>query len=277
MHCPVCGSDLYRTEGEAAVRCENIACPAQVHRRIDHFASRGAMDIDGLGEMLVHQLVDSHKVADLGDLFKLRQTDLEQLERMGVKSAQNLLNALQNSKKRPLDRIIFALGIRYVGAGAAVLLADRFGSIQNLINAKREELEAIDGIGPTIAESVAQFFGNPHNLQVLDKLRNAGVRMEEARSKKIGIFDGRTFVLTGALSRFTRDGAAQLIESEGGKVTGNVSRNTDFVLVGENPGSKYRKALDLDVEIIDEDTFVGMVEKAKGTQYSENSQLGIEM
>jgi DNA ligase (NAD+) len=254
-----------------------MACPAQVHRRIEHFASRGAMDIEGLGEMLIHQLVDRRKVSDLGDLFSLKQNDLESLDRMGEKSAINLLNGLQDSRKRSLDRVIFALGIRYVGSGAAVLLADRFGSIQKLMEARREDLEAIEGIGPTIAESVTQFFKNKHNLRVLEKLREAGVRMEESRMKKKGIFDGRTFVLTGSLTRFTRDGASRLIESEGGKVTGSVSRSTDWVLVGENPGSKYRKALDLGVEIIDEDTFVSMLEKAKRRHFSENSQLGIEM
>ena len=274
--CPVCGGPLVRVEGEAAVRCENIACPAQVHRRIEHFAARGAMDIEGLGEALIQQLVENRLVSDYGDLYFLEKPDLVALERMGEKSAQNLLDAVEESKQRPLDRVVFALGIRYVGAGAATLLADYFGSIDALSKASVESLDAIEGIGPTIAESVTTFFRQDENLKVLKKLRKAGVRMEEERSKRRGgIFEEKTFVLTGTLSRFTRDGARLLIESEGGHVGSSVSRNTDYVLVGENPGSKYRKALDLGVTVIDEDTFVGMMERAKKRQYPEDSQLGM--
>jgi len=276
--CPVCGSPLVRVEGEAAVRCENVACPAQVHKRIEHFASRTAMDIEGLGEALVHQLIENKLVSDYGDIYFLKKEDLIGLERMGEKSAQNLLDAIEESKKRPLDRVIFALGIRYVGTGAAVLLADQFGSIDKLMKTPLPYLEAIEGIGPKIAESIVQFFQNKKNLEVLEKLRKAGVRMEEKREKREGgIFAGKTFVLTGALTRFTREGATELIESEGGKVSSSVSRNTDFVLVGEKPGSKYRKALDLDIKIIDEDTFVAMIEKAKKKRYPDDYQLGIEI
>lgn len=276
--CPVCGNPLTRMEGEAAIRCENIACPAQVHRRIEHFASRGAMDIEGLGVALVHQLVENRFISDYGDLFSLKKSDLVDLERMGEKSAQNLLDAIERSRTQSLDRVIFALGIRYVGSGAATLLADRFGSIDLLRETSLERLERVEGIGPTIAESVIQFFRQKKNLGVIEKLRSAGVRMEEERAiRKGGIFEGKLFVLTGALSRFTREGATSLIESEGGHVSSSVSRNTDYVLVGENPGSKYRKALDLGVDIIDEDTFVGMVEKAKRKHYPEDSQMGIEI
>jgi DNA ligase (NAD+) len=276
--CPVCGGSLVRIEGEAAVRCENIACPAQVYRRIEHFASRGAMDIEGLGEALVHQLVENRLVLDYGDVYYLKKEDLIGLERMAEKSAQNLLDAVEESKKRPLDRVIFALGIRYVGSGVAALLADHFGSVERLGEATIDTLDAIEGIGLTIAESVVQFFRNKSNIGVLRKLKKAGVRMEEIRSKFTGgLFKGKTFVLTGALSRLTREGAATLIESEGGKVSSSVSQNTDFVLVGENPGSKYRKALDLGIEIMDEDTFVGLMEKAKKRHYPESSQLGMEM
>lgn len=275
--CPVCGSTLVRTEGEAAVRCENIACPAQVHRRIEHFASRSAMDIEGLGEALVEQLVEKRLVLDYGDLYFLKKSDLIALERMGQKSAENLLRAIEESKKRPLDRIIFALGIRYIGSGAATVLADAFGSMDRLRQASAESLENVEGMGPIMAESVVQFFRQKENTEVLDKLKRAGVRMEEQRTKAHGVFTGKTLVLTGALSRFTREGVTELIESEGGKVSSSVSSNTDFVLVGENPGSKYRKALDLGVQIIDEDTFVRMMEKAKKKHYSEDSQMGIEM
>ncbi|MBN2029090.1 NAD-dependent DNA ligase LigA [bacterium] len=277
-HCPVCQSPLVRFEGEAAVRCENIACPAQVHRKIEHFASRGAMDIEGLGEALIHQLINNKIVSDYGDLYSLKKSDLIGLERMGIKSTQNLLDAIEKSKTRPLDRIIFALGIRYVGSNAAVLLADTFGSIDILRKTSVEQLDAIEGIGQTIAESVNQFFHQQSNLKVIEKLKKAGVRMEEERPKKKGgIFREKVFVLTGALSRFTREGVISLIESEGGKVTTSVSPKTDYVLVGENPGLKYRKALDLKIHIIDEDTFVAMMEKAKKKQYPENSQLGMHI
>ena len=276
--CPVCKSSLVRIEGEAALRCENIACPAQVHRRIEHFASRGAMDIEGLGEALVQQLVECRLLSDFGGIFYLKKDDLVDLERMGEKSADNLLDAVAKSKRQPLDRVIFALGIRFVGAGGATLLADTFGSIDKLKEASLEILDSIEGVGPTIAESVVQFFKQKHNIMVVEKLRKAGVRMAEERgSRTEGVFQNKVFVLTGALSRFTRDGAAELIESEGGKVSSSVSRNTDYVLVGENPGSKYRKALDLDVEIVDEDTFVGIMEKAKKRRYPGDSQLKIEI
>jgi len=276
--CPVCHNHLIRVEGEAAVRCENIACPAQVHRRIEHFASRGAMDIDGLGEALVLQLVEQHLVTDYGDLYFLKKTDLIDLERMGEKSAQNLLDAIDASKQRSLDRIIFALGIRFVGANVATILADHFGSLDSLMKAEFETLDSVEGIGATIADSIIQFFKQKNNLKVIEKLKRAGVRMQEERVKREGgIFSDKTFVLTGALSRFTRQGATELIESEGGKVVASVSAKTDYVLVGDNPGSKYRKALDLHVEIIDQDTFVSMLEKAKKKRFPESDQLGMEI
>ncbi len=277
--CPVCGSKLIRAEGEAAVRCDNIQCPAQVHRRIEHFAARGAMDIDGLGEKVILQLVDNKLVKDYGDLYSLKQEDVENLERMGRKSAENLLRAIASSKSRPLDRLIFALGIRFVGSGAAVILADHFGSINDLKMARLEELQTLEGIGPTIAESTVQFFSQDHNLAVLEKMKRAGVRMEQERRKyrKGGIFEGRVFVLTGSLSRFTREGAGELIESEGGKVVSTVSKNTDYVLVGENPGSKYGKALDLGIRIMDEDTFVEMIKKTRKLKLADGSQLGMEI
>lgn len=277
--CPVCGGPLVRERGEVAVRCENIACPAQVHRRIAHFASRTAMDIEGLGESWIQALIENKFVPDYGDLYYLQKKELLKLERMGEKSAQNLLEAIEASKTRPLDRVIFALGIRHVGANVATLLADHFGSIEKLKNATEEELSRIEGIGPIIAESIVQFFSQKHNLEVLEKLRRAGVRMEEERIKPPiqGIFAGKTFVLTGALTRFTREAATELIESEGGHVASSVSSNTDYVLVGENPGSKYRKALDLGIQIMDEDTFVNLLEKAKKRHFPNTPQMKIEL
>lgn len=277
--CPVCGGPVVRERGEVAVRCENIACPAQVHRRIAHFASRTAMDIEGLGESWIQALIENKFVPDYGDLYYLQKKELLKLERMGEKSAQNLLEAIEASKTRPLDRVIFALGIRHVGANVATLLADHFGSIEKLKNATEEELSRIEGIGPIIAESIVQFFSQKHNLEVLEKLRRAGVRMEEERIKPPiqGIFAGKTFVLTGALTRFTREAATELIESEGGHVASSVSSNTDYVLVGENPGSKYRKALDLGIQIMDEDTFVNLLEKAKKRHFPNTPQMKIEL
>jgi DNA ligase (NAD+) len=278
--CPVCGGTLVRCEDEAAVRCENVACPAQVHRRIEHFASRGAMDIEGLGEALVFQLVEKKLLADYGDVFHLKEKDLLDLERMGEKSVRNLLAAVEASKKRPLDRLIYALGIRYVGTNVAKLLADRSGSIDKLKEADFETLKSVDGIGSTIAESVAVFFREKKNGRVLEKLRAAGVQMEEVRApKKGGLFAGKTLVLTGALSRFTREAAVELIESEGGSVSESVGKNTSAILVGQNPGSKYRKALDLDVhvQVIDEETFVAMLEKAKKKKFSKDSQLSMDV
>jgi DNA ligase (NAD+) len=277
-NCPVCGGPLVRSEDEAAVRCENVACPAQVHRRIEHFASRGAMDIDGLGEALVLQLVDNKLLSDYGDIYFLKKENLLNLERMGEKSVQNLKNAIEASKKRALDRLIFALGIRYVGSNVAKILADRFGSIGRFGEASFDTLRSVEGIGPMIAESIVQFFQQKRNMAVLEKLRKAGVRMEEVRVPKTGgIFSGRTLVLTGTLSRFTREAAADLIESEGGSMSETVSKNTSFILVGQNPGSKYRKALDLGVKVIDEDTFVSMLEKAKKRHFSKDSQLTMDV
>jgi len=276
--CPVCGGTLVRSEDEAAVRCENVACPAQVHRRIEHFASRGAMDIEGLGEAMVLQLVENKLLSDYGDLYSLKKKSLLNLERMGEKSAQNLLNGINAGKQRPLDRLIFALGIRYVGTNVAKILADCFGSIGKLSEASLETLRTLEGIGPTIAESVAQFFQQKRNLAVLEKLRSAGVRMEEVRKPKAaGIFAGKTLVLTGALSRFTREAAAALIESEGGSVSESVGKNTDYILVGQNPGSKYRKALDSGVQVMDEDTFVNLLEKAQKRHFPLTTQLNMDM
>ncbi|HHS12981.1 MAG TPA: NAD-dependent DNA ligase LigA [bacterium] len=275
--CPVCGGPLVRSEEEAAVRCDNVSCPAQVQRRIEHFASRQAMDIEGLGGAMVKLLLENQLIEDFGDIYRLKKEDLIDLERMGEKSAGNLIRAIADSKQRPLDRLIFALGIRHVGSGAAVLLADRFESLFRLQKAESQELDAIDGIGPTMSRSIVQFFRQPQNQTVLEKLEKAGIRMEEKRKKRSGIFDKKTFVLTGALTRFTREGAAELIESEGGKISTTVSRNTDYVLAGEKPGSKYRKALDLNVEIMDEDTFIGLLEKSRKRPFPRSSQLGMEL
>lgn len=276
--CPVCKSKLIKIQGEVAVRCGNIACPAQVFGRIKHFASRDGMNIEGLGDAIIQQLIDEYIISDYGDLFRLKKSDIVDLERMGDKSAENLLQNIQESKNRSLDRLIFALGIRFVGKNVATILADTLESIDNVQNTSFKKLEKIEGIGPKIADSIIKFFDNDNNLKIITKLKKVGLKMREKRSVLTGgIFQNKIFVLTGSLTRFTRQGATELIESEGGKVTASVSQNTDLVLVGENPGSKYRKALDLDIKIIDEDSFIKILEKAKDINLPDDSQLKIEM
>ncbi len=276
--CPVCKSTLVQLQGEVAVRCENIACPAQVFGRIKHFASRGAMNIEGLGNAIIQQLIDNQLVFDYGDVYCLKKSALANLERMGQKSAENLLQSIEESKNKSLDKLIFALGIKYVGKNVAIILADKFCSVERIQNATFAELERIEGIGTKIADSIIKFFDNKNNQQVILKLRDAGIKLKEKRSASTGgIFQKKNFVLTGSLTRFTREAATQLIESEGGKVSATVSPNTNMVLVGENPGSKYSKALDLDIKIIDEDSFITMLEKAKKIHLPESSQLKIDM
>ncbi len=257
--CPVCGGELVRYEGEVAVRCENLSCPAQLKRRIEYFAHRNAMDIDGLGTVLVDQLVGGDLVRDMGDLYYLNREDILSLERMAEKSADNLLAAIERSKERPFFRVLFAIGIRHIGLHAARILAESFPSLEALKEAAFEELEKIEGIGPTIAESVTRFFKERRNQKVLDKLKRAGVRMEEkveaARAQRL---KGFTFVLTGALKAFSRDEAKELIVSLGGRVSSSVSRKTDYVVVGEEAGSKLRKAKELGIRILNEKEFTNL-------------------
>ncbi len=276
--CPVCKNNLVKIQGEVAVRCENIACAAQIFGGIKHFASRDGMDIEGLGDAIIQQLIDKQIISDYADLYQLKKADIVDLERMGNKSAENLLTGIKESKNRSLDRLIFALGIRFVGKNVATILADFFGSIEKIQNASFQELKNTEGIGPKIADSIIKFFENKNNKKIITKLKNLGIKMEEKRSViSGGIFRNKTFVLTGSLTRFTRQGATELIESEGGKVASSLSRKTDMVLVGENPGLKYSKALDLDIKIIDEDSFIKMIEKTKKINLPEDSQLKIEM
>jgi DNA ligase (NAD+) len=257
--CPVCGSRLARYPGEVAVRCENVACPAQVRARIEYFASRRGMDIDGLGTKLVKQMVDSALINDYGDLYSLQFEDLVSLERMAEKSARNLLQSIDESRRRPLANLIMALGIRHVGSRAAELLADAYHSIDQLARASEEELGQIPEIGPVIAESVVRFFRDENNRAVLDKLRRGGVQMEGEAEERARPLAGKTFVLTGTLGSLTRDEATERITALGGRVASSVSGKTDFVVVGENAGSKYRKARDMGVPILNEDEFLAML------------------
>ncbi|BAF60708.1 NAD-dependent DNA ligase [Pelotomaculum thermopropionicum SI] len=255
--CPSCGAGVVRAEGEAAVRCTNMACPARLQEGLIHFASRDAMDIAGLGPAVIAQLVSAGLVGDPADLYALRYEDLVPLERLGPKSARNLLEAIEASKGRSLARLIFALGIRHVGERAAKILANHYQSLSGLMSATQEELVNIPEIGPKIAASIVEFFSNEQNRKVIDKLVKAGVNTltEKVIREGGGPLNGKVFVLTGVLKDFSRQQAQELIESLGGRISSSVSRNTDFVVAGENPGSKYEKALTLGVKILDENEF----------------------
>ena len=263
--CPACGSALVRPEGEAAWFCENIACPAQVRARIEHFASRGAMDIEGLGESVVATLVDHDLIGSYADLYELedKRERLVEIEGLGEKSVTNLLRGIEESKSRPLDRVIHALGIRYVGQTVARLLANRFSSLDELRDADAETLVEIDGVGPRIAASIRRFFDDPITRDRVAKLRASGVRAEhdEDATTRLPWFDGRTFVLTGTLTGLTRDEARSAIERYGGKVTGSVSKKTDVVIAGEAAGSKLEKAQQLGITIVDEEEFLTQIPK----------------
>jgi DNA ligase (NAD+) len=253
--CPVCDSPVARIEGEAATRCINASCSAQVKERIKHFASKGAFDIDGLGDKLVDQLVDKGLLTSYADIFGLDEKSISELERMGVKSADNLKRAIEQSKSLSFARFLYALGIRHVGEHVAALLADHFHDLDALMDCAQEELEAIEGIGPIVAKSIANFFGQAKNRNSVAALLNSGVQIKIESAKKTGALDGKVFVLTGTLKRLTRSQAKDLIQSAGGKISGSVSRNTDYVVAGESPGSKLTKAKELGVEVIDEAAF----------------------
>jgi DNA ligase (NAD+) len=250
--CPVCASSVARLEGEAATRCINSICPAQVKERIKHFASKGAFDIDGLGDRLVDQLVENELVATFSDLFQLDTETLADLDRMGTKSAENLVRALEAGKKIRFARFLYALGIRHVGEHVAALLADRFNDLKQLMECSEEELTAIEGVGPVVAKSIFRFFNQENNVATVQGILNSGIQIEYEFPKKPAKLENKVFVLTGTLASLTRRDAKGKIESLGGKVTGSVSRNTDFVVAGESPGSKLAKARELGVEVIDE-------------------------
>jgi DNA ligase (NAD+) len=263
--CPECGSKISRPEGEANYYCENSACPAQVRARIEHFAHRGAMDIEGLGEALVDQLVSLGFIESYADVYELqkKRERLVQLERWGEKSVDNLLEGIEESKKRPFWRVVFALGIRHVGAGVAQLIVNHVRSMDKLMEASYEELQGIQGVGPRIAESVCRFFEDKHNQRIIERLRKAGLQFEEKqkRSTAGAPLSGKTFVLTGTLSSFTREQAKGKIEELGGKVASSVSGATDYVVVGEETGSKLAKAKKLGIRTLDEAAFLRLIKK----------------
>jgi DNA ligase (NAD+) len=250
--CPECGTKVVRTEGEVDYRCVNANCPAKLRETILHFASRGVMNIDGMGDALVNQLTERGLVKNVADIYKLTKADLLSLERMGEKSAQNILDEIENSKKLPLERVIYGLGIRMVGERTAQFLAEHFGSMEELEKAGVEELQAVNEVGPRIAESIVEFFSIAANRKLIERLREAGLTLTGQKKRRGTKLAGKTFVLTGTLAHFTRDEAKKMIEDAGGKVTGSVSKKTDYVVAGADAGSKLDKATQLGVKVIDE-------------------------
>jgi DNA ligase (NAD+) len=259
-NCPICGGKIVREEGEAASRCINIDCPARLKESILHFSSRGVMNIDGLGEALVDQLVDHKLVTTVADLYYLTENQLVELERMGRKSAANLIANINRSRRNPLPRIITALGIRFVGERTSQILAEAFGSLDRVSHATREQLQAAEEVGPRVAEAIYQFFREPRNLELVEKLRAAGLNFDfVVKELRGGPLTGLTFVLTGSLSGISREEAKRRIETAGGKVTASVTKKTSFVVAGDDPGSKLDKAKTLGIAVIDEKKLMSMI------------------
>ena len=258
--CPSCGQEVSRPEGEVVTRCQNLSCPAQVKGRIEHFVSKGALDIDGFGEKLVDQLVDKKLILTVDDIFKLNFDDLVNLDRMAEKSALNILTAIQDSKQTTFARFVYALGIRNVGAHLSKVLEKAFvGDIEKFMKAAEEELEAIDEVGPIVAETITTFLSNCTNTNVIESCLSLGIRLKKVEKPKSLLLQGKTFVFTGALTQFSRNEAKEMTEAHGGKVSGSVSKNTDFVVAGPGAGSKLKKATELDIPVLSEAEFFDML------------------
>lgn len=260
--CPACGEDVVKYENEVAVRCINFNCPAQIARGIIHFASRPCMDIEGMGSSTVYSLIDNQIIKNIADIYFIKKEQISDLERMGEKSSENLIKAINKSKENPLYRLIFGLGIRNIGEKASKALEKRFGDIDNIINASFEEISEIEDFGDVMAQSVVEFFKNSDNLVLIDRLKQAGVNTKSDNAEnKDNRFSGKTFVLTGTLTQFTREQASKIIEDFGGKTASSVSKKTSYVLFGEKAGSKLEKARSLGISVITEQQFNDMIKK----------------
>lgn len=259
--CPSCGAPVSKEEGEAALRCGNAECPAQLLRVLIHFCSRDAMDIEGLGPAVLQLLVENNSLKTPADLYSLKKDELASLERMGDKSAENLINALEKSKKNDLSKLLFGLGIHHVGQKAAQLLSSKFKNIDELFDASAEEISSIEGFGDIMAQSVVKFFELSQTRDLIDELKSQGVNMTAEDKETVDLFKGKTFVLTGTLPTMTRNEASELIVRYGGKVSSSVSKKTGYVLAGEEAGSKLRKAQELGIEILDEEAFLKLIEE----------------
>lgn len=257
--CPVCGAPLVKSEDEAAVRCSDIDCPAQIFRRIVHFASKGAMDIDGLGPAIVRALLDNGLITSVADLYTIKKADLLELDNFKEKSADNLINAIEKSRSQPLDRLVFALGIPNIGQASAKLLCDKFGNLDNICSASEEEIADIEGFGDIMASALTKELAEPHMRELIAKLAECGVNTKYQKVQVDSRFEGKTFVLTGTLPTLKRAEAKALIEKYGGKASGSVSKKTAYVLAGEEAGSKLDKARSLGIEIITEEQFLDMI------------------
>jgi DNA ligase (NAD+) len=259
--CPECGGRVVRAEGEADHRCVNANCPAKLRESVLHFAARSVMNIEGMGEALVNQLADRGLVRSIADIYELSEEKLLQLERMGKKSAENVLAEIAASKKLPLDRVILGLGIRFVGERTAQLLAAHFGSMEAIGEASAEELQQVQEVGPRVSQAILEFFEEPRNRKLVERLRAAGLRFTAEKKPRGNQLAGKAFVLTGSLAHYSREQAKQMIEDAGGRVSGSVSKNTDFVVAGSDAGSKLEKARELGVKVIDEEEMKRMAEK----------------
>ena len=258
--CPVCGAPTVREEGESAVRCTGIECPAKLFRNLVHFVSREAMDISGLGENIIQQLLDNNLIKNIADIYTLKFEDIASLKKNGKKFAQNLVDAIERSKQNDLSKLITALGIRHVGVKASKMLAKKYKTMDNLMQASYEELSMIDDIGPIVAGSIREFFQEEQTIDLINKLKLAGVNMDSLEEEsEDNRFEGKTFVLTGSLEEFTRNEASEIIERLGGKTSGTVSKKTDYVLAGEEAGSKLTKAQNLGITVITEAEFKEMI------------------
>jgi len=257
--CPVCGGLVVRAEGEADHRCVNANCPAKLRESVLHFASRGVMNIEGMGDALVNQLVDRGLVKSVADIYALNLEKLLTMERMGEKSAQNVLDEIADTRKLPLERVIYGLGIRFVGERTAEFLAEHFGSLDAIMKASAEELQEVNEIGPRIAESMVEFFAEPKNRELIERLRKAGLQFKGKKKERGTKLAGKTFVLTGTLANYSRDEAKKMIEAAGGKVSGSVSKKTDYVVAGADAGSKLDKASALGIKVIDEKEMLDLV------------------